>query len=212
MSDQYNQGTEHGEYVQHPDMSREPLDKAVFFTSTANPTMRMIRPDGINIVFHNRIFKAEVEGDVDYLMDELKKGHKHFRLSTPEEIREYGLRTDPINTIRAEALNDEGLRAQMLAEAKKQLEAQLLSGELILDDQGNLINKTADVSGQGINLDPDPEQLAAGGDPIVKLKESAVNKLDALRGKLNAEQHPEELPAQKLNPVNTADLGKNIAG
>lgn len=204
MSDQYNQGESNAEYKQHPDMSREALDEACYFTSTANPTMRMIRPDGVNIVFRDRIFKCEVEGDAEYLEKELKGGHRHFRKSTPEEIREYGLRTDPINTIRAEAMSDEGLRSQMLEAAKKQLQEQLKAGEVYLDEEGNLISKLPASETGLVSLE--------GGEPTVTVVGKPEDKLAALKNKLVAEQHPDDLSQEKLKPVSTADLGKNIAG
>lgn len=189
----------------HPSMGTTMLDEAVHFVCS-EVTAVMHRPDGKKLAFLFGHFATKIKQDVDYLMGELSEGHPFLALATPEQVRNYNMRTDPRGTLSKElrpqieaelsASLEAKIRAQVIAELTGQDPSKVEAGE---KDEARL----AGTQGNGA----DQLEVIKTGNATIRLG-GAVPDND-IAAKLAAAKAAQRPP---ITPVSSADIAGAAAG
>lgn len=98
------------------------LDDIHYYYMAGHHAAKMIRPDGLEIVFTHHFFATNNSADVAYLDNEIAERMPGLREANEDEVHAYGMRTDPKKTITADLLNDP--ESELIKNLRDQLEAE----------------------------------------------------------------------------------------
>ena len=124
-------------------------DYKYFFLARANASMH--RKDGQRLAFMFKVLKTNNRYDIEYLQEEIARGHKELRVATPEEIEAYEMRMDPRGTIVKQLKNDPAFRDEYEKELRAELEAEIRA-KLSTEDEGKVSGVDA-AKGAGPQVD-----------------------------------------------------------
>lgn len=139
------------EFVPHPPIEDEVADKSRYYHATTS-SIRMIRPDGVGIVFVNHFCETDQTGTIDYLDTEIDK-HKNIQIrrATDDEIRQLRWTKNPQQIAKEDILNDESVMEQLRREVEAKMRGEGWKPPEELRDHNKLSGVDAN-QGDHINL------------------------------------------------------------